>query len=115
MVILSYILLCQKDWQDAQVTICYVGGDEQASDTESYLKKLIESSRFQIGSLLYRRFDFDPAVGIYKTIIDNSQEADLLFLGLSERTDIVEYMTHWDGLNIDAVFLRSNGDANLQA
>ena len=115
MVILSYILLCQKDWQDAQVTICYVGDDEKAGETESYLKQLIENSRFQIGSLHYRRIEFRPDVGIYKTIIDNSQEADLLFLGLSEKTDIVEYMKHWEGLNIDAIFLRSNGDANLLA
>ena len=113
MVILSYILLCQKDWQDAQVTICFVGGDVQAAETESYLKQLIENSRFQIGSLLYRRFEYKPEVGIYKTIIDNSQEADLLFLGLSEQSDIVDYMKNWEGLNIDAVFLRSNGDANL--
>jgi len=115
MVILSYILLCQKDWQDAQVTICYVGDDEMAGETENYLKRLVENSRFQIGSLHYRRFEFNPEDGIYKTIIDNSHEADLLFLGLSEHTDIVEYMKNWEGLHIDAVFLRSNGDANLQA
>jgi amino acid transporter len=115
MVILSYILLCQKDWHDAQVTICYIGGAELSGETENYLKRLIESSRFQIGSLLYRRYEMDPADGIYKTIIDHSKDADLLFLGLSENTDLVDYMKQWEGLSVDAIFVRSNGEANLLA
>lgn len=115
MVILSYILLCQDDWKDAVVTICYIADDEQAPSTEEYLKNLIENSRFQIGALNYRRFPFDSQAGVYKTITENSEDADLIFLGLSEQIELDEYMKHWDDLPVDAVFVRSNGDADLSA
>jgi len=115
MVILSYILLCQKAWKDAQVTICYVAEGAQAEETEQYLTDLVENSRFQIGALRYRRLDSDPDKGIYQTIVENSREADLLFLGLSERMGIVDYMDRWSDLTTDAVFVRSNGDADLSA
>jgi solute carrier family 12 (sodium/potassium/chloride transporter), member 2 len=114
MVILSYILLCQKDWEDAQVTICYVPSDKSHED-ETYLKDLVENSRFQIGSLLYKRFEPTAGKDIYQTIIENSQDADLVFMGLSERADLTEYMQHWDTLKADAIFLSSTGDASLQA
>ena len=115
MVILSYILLCQKDWKDAHVTICYVADDDKAWEQEKYIKDLIENSRFQIGSLRYRRFSFDPNKGIYRIIAENSRDADLVFLGLSETMEINEYMAEWTDLNVDALFVRSNGDADLSA
>ena len=115
MVILSYILLCQKDWKDAQVTICYVADDDKAWEQEKYIKDLIENSRFQIGSLRYRRFSFDPKKGIYRIIAENSRDADLVFLGLSETMEVTEYMAEWTDLHVDALFVRSNGDADLSA
>jgi hypothetical protein len=90
-----------------------VADDEKAPEQEAYLTNLIENSRFQIGSLLYKRFEFDERKGIYKIIAENSRDADLVFLGLSETIDIVEYMKHWSDLNVDAVFVRSNGDSDL--
>lgn len=115
MVILSYILLCQRDWKDAQVTICYIADDDDAEEKERYLTDLIEQSRFQMGSLLYRRFSFDPDKGIYRTIGENSTDADLVFLGLPENVDLVEYLQRWDSLKVDALFVRSNGEADLSA
>jgi amino acid transporter len=115
MVILSYILLSQRDWKDAQVTICYIADDVDAEEKERYLTDLIEQSRFQMGSLLYRRFPFDPEKGIYRIIGENSAEADLVFLGLPDNVDLVEYLQRWDSLTVDAVFLRSNGEADLSA
>ena len=115
MIILAYILLCQKEWEEAQVTICYVADDGRAQETERYLTDLIENSRFQIGALHYKRFEFDEAKGIYATISENSADADLVLLGLSEERDLVDYMTHWEGLSVDALFIRSNGDADLSA
>lgn len=113
MVILSYILLCQEDWNDAQVTICFVADDEHAEETESYLKNLVDGSRFQIGALRYKRLAFDAQKGIYQMIAENSRDADLVFLGLSETMDIVDYMKNWAALTVDAVFIRSNGEADL--
>jgi amino acid transporter len=115
MVILSYILLSQKEWNDAHVTICYVADDDQAWEQERYLKDLIENSRFQFGALRYRRFSFDKEKGIYRIIAENSRDADLVFLGLSETMEVSEYMSHWSDLTVDAVFVRSNGDADLSA
>jgi hypothetical protein len=115
MVILSYILLCQDEWKDAQVSICYVADDEQGPSTEEFLKNLTENSRFQFGALQYKRFPFDPEAGIYHTIKENSADADLIFLGLSEKMELDEYMKHWDDLHVDALFVRSNGDADLSA
>ena len=113
MVILSYILLCQANWEEAQVTICYVGEGSKAEETERYLKDLVENSRFQIGALHYRRVAPEGGTNIYHTIAENSKEADLVFLGLSERMELVEYMEHWQELSVDAVFVRSNGEADL--
>jgi len=115
MVILSYILLSQRDWKDAHVTICYVADDENAWEQERYLKGLIESSRFQIGALRYRRFSFNEEKGIYRIIAEASRDADLVFLGLSETMEITEYMAQWTDLHTDALFVRSNGDADLSA
>ncbi len=113
MVILSYILLCQKDWKDAHVTICYIADDANAPETERYLTDLIDNSRFQIGSLNYKPYSFDAEAGIYSIIARNSRDADLVFLGLSEKMDIVDYMKQWDELTADTVFVRSNGEADL--
>ena len=115
MVILSYILLSQKEWKDAHVTICYVADDEHAWEQERYIKELIENSRFQIGALRYRRFSFDKEKGIFQIISENSRDADLVFLGLSETMEVTEYMSQWSDLHVDAVFVRSNGDADLSA
>jgi amino acid transporter len=115
MVILSYILLCQKDWKDGHVTICYIADADDAEEKERYLADMIEQSRFRMGSLLYRRFPFDPDKGIYRIIGENSGEADLVFLGLPENVDLVEYLGRWEPLTVDALFVRSNGDADLSA
>jgi hypothetical protein len=113
MVILSYILLCQKAWEGALVTICYVADQPKAAETEQYLHHLIETSRFQIGALKYSRFEPNPAGSIYDLIAENSTEADLVFLGLSENQDLAEYMSQWSKLERDAIFVRSNGEADL--
>ena len=115
MVILCYILLCQKDWEDAQVTICYVADDNKAAETESYLKQLIENSRFQIGSLQYRRFEISEQETVYDVITPNSEDADLVFLGLSAQQALADYMDNWKELKTDTVFVLSNGEADLSA
>jgi CheY-like chemotaxis protein len=107
--------LRQRDWKDAHVTICYGADDEHAREQERSIKDLIENSRFQIGALRYRRFSFDAEKGIFRLIMENSRDDDLVFLGISETMEVTEYMPPWSDLHVDAGFMRSNGDAGLSA
>jgi amino acid transporter len=114
MVILSYILLTQRDWRNGTVTINYIAEDEEAEQKERYLKHLIEHSRFMIGGLTYRRHEYDEVTGITGIISERSADADLVFLGLPESLDDVpSYVERWNDLSADVVFVHSNGDANL--
>jgi len=50
---------------------------------------------------------------LFQALGTNSGEADLVFLGLSENQDLAEYMQMWSKLERDAIFVRSNGEADL--
>jgi hypothetical protein len=84
MILLSYILLGDRDWADAEVTIFAAYPRSEARERTEELSALIAGGRLLISEKNVRVIPTDGGVDFEKMVETHSSVADLVLVGFTE-------------------------------
>ncbi len=84
MILLSYILLGHKDWEDAEVRIFAAFPYDDVADERTKLKEMMKSGRLPISEKNLRIIPTDDNVDFHTLVERRSATADLVVLGFTE-------------------------------
>ena len=98
MLALAYLMQKSQAWDNAQIILKTIISDEnEREQSENKLNSFIKSSRLNMLGEVIMNSNKD----VFETLRDNSQDADLVFLGMrgiKEDESIEDYSTYYEGL-----------------
>jgi len=85
MILLSYILVGHKDWEEAEIRILAAIPEERASEESNRLREMIASGRIPVSPRNLTVFPTDSQVEFTELVQQHSHRADLVILGFTTR------------------------------
>lgn len=101
MILLAYIIMGHKDWNDGQIKLYALFPENDMSKQRTYLRELVESGRIPISANNIRTLGYKDDVSFESVVSQHSSEADLTIVGFNakqSKESNVQFFNEFDRL-----------------